>query len=69
VLEKIRVPTLIISGSKDGVTPASHQYAMQKKIKGSELLRVPYGSHCTQLDLPEFVNLRVEKFLNQHLYS
>ena len=69
VLEKIKVPTLIVSGSKDGVTPASHQYAMQKKIKGSELLRVPYGSHCTQLDLPEFVNLRVEKFLNQHLYS
>lgn len=69
VLEKINVPTLIVSGSKDGVTPVSHQIAMQKKIKGSELLRVPYGSHCTQLDLPEFVNLRVEKFLNQHLYS
>ncbi|MDX9731418.1 MAG: alpha/beta hydrolase [Bdellovibrionales bacterium] len=69
VLEKIKVPTLIVSGSKDGVTPASHQYAMQKKIRGSELLRVPYGSHCTQLDLPEFVNLRIEKFLNQHLYS
>jgi pimeloyl-ACP methyl ester carboxylesterase len=69
VLEQIRVPTLIVSGSKDGVTPASHQYAMQKKIKGSELLRVPYGSHCTQLDLPEFVNLRVEKFLAQNLYS
>ena len=69
VLEKIKAPTLIVSGSKDGVTPASHQYAMQKKIKGSELLRVPYGSHCIQLDLPEFVNLRVEKFLNQHLYS
>lgn len=69
VLEKINVPTLIVSGTKDGVTPASHQYALQKKIKSSELLRVPYGSHCTQLDLPEFVNLRVEKFLNQNLYS
>jgi pimeloyl-ACP methyl ester carboxylesterase len=69
VLEKIKVPTLIVSGSRDGVTPASHQYAMQKKIRGSELLSVPYGSHCTQLDLPEFVNLRAEKFLNQHLYS
>lgn len=67
VLEKITVPTLIVSGSKDGVTPASHQYAMQKKIRGSELLRVPYGSHCTQLDLPEFVNLRAEKFLQHNL--
>jgi pimeloyl-ACP methyl ester carboxylesterase len=69
VLDQIRVPTLIVSGTKDGVTPASHQYALQKRIRGSELLRVPYGSHCTQLDLPEFVNLRAEKFLAQHLYN
>lgn len=68
VLEKINAPTLIISGSKDGVTPAAHQYEMHRKIRGSELLRVPYGSHCTQLDLPEFVNLRTEKFLQQHMY-
>lgn len=69
VLEKIKAPTLIVSGSKDGVTPPSYQQLMQSKIAGSELLRVPYGSHCTQLDLPEFVNLRAEKFLQQHLYS
>ncbi len=68
VLEKITAPTLIVSGSTDGVTPAEHQYEMQRRIRGAELLRVPYGSHCTQLDLPEFVNLRVEKFLQQHMY-
>ncbi len=65
VLEKIKAPTLIISGSKDGVTPLDHQELLHKRIQGSEFLRVPYGSHCTQLDLPDFVNLRVEKFLNE----
>lgn len=65
VLDRIEVPTLIISGSKDGVTPLSHQEKMHQRIRGSELMRVPYGSHCTQLDLPDFVNLRAEKFLAQ----
>ena len=65
VLDKIDVPVLILSGSKDGVTPMSYQESMHERIKGSEFLRIPYGSHCTQLDLPDFVNLRIEKFLNQ----
>ncbi len=69
VLERIKVPVLIISGSKDGVTPVSHQEKMHKKIKGSQFLRVPYGSHCTQLDLPDFVNLRIEKFLDEVGYG
>lgn len=68
VLDRIEVPTLIISGSKDGVTPFSHQEKMHQKIRGSQLMRVPYGSHCTQLDLPDFVNLRIEKFLAEQKY-
>ncbi|MES2856910.1 MAG: alpha/beta hydrolase [Bdellovibrionota bacterium] len=64
VLSKIDVPVLIVSGTKDGVTPVSTQESMHEQIRGSVLLSVPYGSHCTQLDLPDFVNLRAEKFLN-----
>jgi pimeloyl-ACP methyl ester carboxylesterase len=68
VLEKIDVPTLVISGTKDGVTPLAHQERIHKAIKGSQFLRVPYGSHCTQLDHPDFVNLRIEKFLRASGY-
>jgi pimeloyl-ACP methyl ester carboxylesterase len=42
---------------------------MNRRIKGSQLLRVPYGSHCTQLDLPDFVNLRIERFLEEIGYK
>jgi pimeloyl-ACP methyl ester carboxylesterase len=69
VLDRIEVPTLIISGSKDGVTPLSHQERMHQRIRGSQFLRVPYGSHCTQLDLPDFVNLRIEKFMKEIGYE
>lgn len=69
VLEHITVPSLIITGTKDSVTPLSYQEKMHRKIRGSQYLRVPYGSHCTQLDLPDFVNLRIEKFLRDSGYG
>ncbi len=65
VVERIAAPTLIIAGAKDSVTPTSFQETLHKKIKGSELTVVPYGSHCAQLDLPDFVNLRIKKFLEK----
>lgn len=66
VLSHIKVPTLIISGENDHVTPIKYQQKMHNEIPHSEFLLVPYGSHCTQLDFPEFVNLKIEKFYNTH---
>lgn len=63
LFESIDVPTLIVSGKQDNVTPQSYQEEMHHRIRGSQYLSVPYGSHCTQLDLPDYVNLRIEKFL------
>lgn len=65
ILKKIDVPTLIISGDEDNVTPKAFQTEMATKIKGSELVRVPYGSHCTQLDFPDYINLKIENFINK----
>lgn len=65
VLKSINVPALIISGEKDAVTPIRFQYHLKEAIADSEFVLVPYGSHCTQLDFPEFTNLRIEKFLQE----
>lgn len=64
-LQKIRVPTILIGGMKDTVTPPRYQEEMQSHIKGSELYLVPYGTHCSQLDMPDLVNLKIEKFLTK----
>ncbi|OFZ13798.1 MAG: alpha/beta hydrolase [Bdellovibrionales bacterium RBG_16_40_8] len=69
VFDRITVPTLIIGGKKDSVTPQKHQEEMNLKIRKSQLLLVPYGSHCTQLDMPDFVNLRIDKFLTSIKYG
>jgi pimeloyl-ACP methyl ester carboxylesterase len=66
VLERINVPAMIIGGKQDSVTPQKHQEDMRRSIKGSDLFMVPYGSHCTQLDMPELVNLKIERFLKAH---
>ena len=62
-LGEIQVPTLIIGGEKDLVTPTHHQTDMKRYVPQSELTLIPYGSHCCQLDFPDFVNMRIEKFL------
>jgi pimeloyl-ACP methyl ester carboxylesterase len=65
ILPTIAVPTLIISGEKDNVTPTKFQIEFHEKIKDSEYVLVPYGSHCTQLDFPEYLNTKMENFLKK----
>lgn len=64
-LSRIRTPTLIICGSKDALTPLDEQEKMHELIANSELYPVPYGSHCTQLDFPEMVNLKMQNFFEE----
>jgi pimeloyl-ACP methyl ester carboxylesterase len=63
--KKVNVPTLIISGDRDLVTPIKFQHNLHKMIKNSELFIVPYGSHCTQLDFPEYTNFKIDNFIKK----
>ena len=63
IVSHINVPTLIMAGDKDFVTPYKFQEEMHQAIKGSKLVKIPYGSHCCQLDFPDYVNLKLEKHL------
>ena len=65
ILPTIDCPVLILAGDKDLLTPPAFQEEMHHNIAGSELMKIPYGSHCSQLDFPEFVNLKLAEFLNR----
>lgn len=65
VYEHVKVPTLIIAGQNDNITPQSYQREMNERIRSSEYECIPLGSHCTQLDLPDVVNTRIERFLKE----
>ena len=63
-LSKWKIPTLILAGSKDMVTPIKFQKDLCQKIQGSILKVVPFGTHCSLLDLPDLVNSDISDFLD-----
>jgi pimeloyl-ACP methyl ester carboxylesterase len=65
MLGDIRVPTLIVAGSRDGFTPAELSRAMHEGIPGSELLVVEHGSHTAPIERPHYVNAHVRDFLRR----
>jgi len=65
VLPLINKPTMIVAGEKDFLTPPAFQKEIAEQIYHAEFLLVPYGSHCCQLDFPEFVNLKMLEFFKK----
>jgi pimeloyl-ACP methyl ester carboxylesterase len=63
-LHTIQAPTLIIAGEQDRLIPLEQQELMHQLIPNSQLEVIRHGSHCPQMDLPDLVNLKIEKFLN-----
>jgi pimeloyl-ACP methyl ester carboxylesterase len=63
-LEKIKVPTLIIWGKRDKITPLKDGYLMHKKIKNSEL-RILDCSHNPHLKIPEVLAKTILEFINK----
>jgi pimeloyl-ACP methyl ester carboxylesterase len=52
-LESITVPTLVIVGSDDEVTPPDAARAMQQAIRGCKLVEIPRAGHLSNLECPE----------------
>lgn len=63
-LERIKTPCLIIGGDKDKVIPNYLQQILHKSLVNSELYIIKNGSHVPQVDFPEYINERIELFLN-----
>jgi len=65
VLAAIKVPTLILVGEQDKLTPPSVAESMHRQIAGSELHIIPYAAHMSNLEnAPAFGTYLIE-FLNR----
>ena len=62
-LTKIDVPTLIIVGENDGVTPPDASRKMHEHIRGSRLVVVPNAGHLSNLESPDEFNGALADFL------
>jgi pimeloyl-ACP methyl ester carboxylesterase len=67
VLPTIDVPTLILSGDRDAMTPPSLARDIASQIPGAELYVIPGGTHYTAVEFPELVSLRLAKFFGKAL--
>ncbi len=67
-LHEVKVKTLILSGESDQITPPKTQDLIHQLMPNSEMAKVQHGSHCCTLDMPDYVNLLIERFLLQNKY-
>jgi len=53
ILEKIKIPTLILWGERDDVLPVKDAYYIKEKISDSELKIIPKAKHSPHRESPE----------------
>lgn len=66
VLANMRLPLMIVSGDEDNFAPTETVgLQLQRSAPGSELLRLPSGTHTALLEEPQRIADAVERFLRR----
>lgn len=63
ILGNIKVPTLIIAGELDIVTPVWASQYLHEHIENSKLVIIPGAGHLTKLEKPDLFNKALAEFL------
>jgi 3-oxoadipate enol-lactonase len=67
MLASIRVPTVVVVGEEDTVTPPVHAEALCAGIPGAELARIARSGHLSNLEQPDAFNAVLSRFLEHRL--
>jgi 3-oxoadipate enol-lactonase len=62
-LTSVRIPTLIMVGEHDAITPPEASQAMHERIAGSQMQIIPNAAHMSPMENPEVVNHYLLEFL------
>ena len=65
LLSQITVPTLILVGSEDPITPVADSEKMNHGVAGSRLVVLEKASHVSNIEQAEQFNKELERFLRQ----
>jgi pimeloyl-ACP methyl ester carboxylesterase len=65
-LGKINIPTLLICGEEDALTPPSIMKDMFHKINNAEFVEIPKAGHMTPIENPLLVNKSIRDFLTRN---
>ena len=64
LLPRLTVPTLIVVGEKDTITPPADAERMKKALPNASLVKIANAAHLSNMDQPDEVNAAVEQFLS-----
>jgi len=67
LLERIGVPTLVISAERDTFTPNALAEHMAGAIPGAQLFVLRGASHAAPIEQPVAIQLRIDKFLREQV--
>jgi len=62
-LREVRVPTLVVCGAEDVLTPVSESEALVRGIAGSKLEVIPAAGHLSSMENPDQFNAVLRRFL------
>ena len=65
IFSQIDIPTLILVGEKDKLTPPSMALKIHKLIKNSEFSIINEAGHLTNIENPKDFNNKVLQFLKK----
>lgn len=65
-IERISVPTLVVTSDEDTVYPPAHAAAMARRIPGARVVVISAAGHISNVEQPEAFNAAVLAFLRQH---
>jgi pimeloyl-ACP methyl ester carboxylesterase len=63
VLRAVDVPTLVVVGEEDGLTPVAESESIAEAVPGARLVVLPRAGHLSALEDPEGFNAAVREFL------
>ncbi|MBI2882668.1 MAG: alpha/beta hydrolase [Candidatus Methylomirabilis oxyfera] len=64
-VKAISLPTLVICGTDDRMTPPQYAEYLHHQIKGSQLASIPAAGHMVMLEQPDEVSRNIEAFLER----
>jgi len=67
LLPSLHIPTLIVVGEEDTITPPTLAQQMHDAIRGSELMILSRVGHLPNLEEPQYFNDKVARFLDKRV--
>ncbi len=62
-IEKITLPTLILCGEDDQLTPPKYSQFLQSRIKGSKMEILPNAGHMVMMEAAQAFNEKIKQFI------